>query len=267
MGNLSNIGRIFYGIAMAAMGFLTIYFKDFPYMLIPPNHSWMNDHIISIYISGALLLLAGACIVFGWKARPISLLLGAVLLVIFCFYFVPYQFMVSPNYMHFGDWENAFKELALSSGAFVIAACFPKNNEGPFIRSLGKLIPLGAIAFALTIISFGINHFLYAVEAADYIPSWVPGKMFWIYFAGLALIASGIAIISKIKLRLGAGLLGTMIFIWVIILHIPKAIATPTAYNGGEVSSAFLALAYCGIAFVIAREPVNLKTGKAEPSA
>jgi len=39
MGMLSNIGRLFYGIAIAGMGVLTIYYTDFPYMLLPPNHS------------------------------------------------------------------------------------------------------------------------------------------------------------------------------------------------------------------------------------
>jgi len=34
MGNLSNPGRIFFGIAIAGMGLLTIYYGDFPYMLI-----------------------------------------------------------------------------------------------------------------------------------------------------------------------------------------------------------------------------------------
>jgi len=36
-------------------------------------------------------------------------------------------------------------------------------------------------------------------EAADYVPSWIPNHLFWIYFAGIALIGSGIAIILKIK--------------------------------------------------------------------
>jgi len=56
----------------------------------------------------------------------------------------------------------------------------------------------------------------------------------------------------KIKIGLIASLLGTMIFIWFIFLHIPRVIASPFAYMGGEVTSAFLALAYSGIAFVIA---------------
>jgi hypothetical protein len=195
--------------------------------------------------------LAGACIVFEKKTRPIALLLGTVLLLIFCFYFIPYQFMVSSNYMHFGDWENAAKELALASGAFVIAGCFSEKKENALTRFLGKLIPLGAILFSITIISFGVDHFLFAKEAADYVPSWVPYHLFWMYFTGTALLASGLAIILKIKPGIAAALLGTMIFTWFIILHIPRVIASPVAYIRSEVTSAFIALAYSGIAFVI----------------
>jgi uncharacterized membrane protein len=254
MENLSNIGRIFFGIAIAIMGFLTIYYRDFPYMLIPPNHSWIPGLALLAYISGALLILAGVCIVFEKKIRPASLLLGGVLLLIFCFYFIPYQIMASPNYMHFGDWENAAKELALASGAFVIAGCFAKKNEGPLFSFLTKLIPLGAILFSLTIISFSVDHFLYANEAADYVPSWVPYHVFTLYFTGAALLGSGLAIILKIKPVLATTLLGAMIFTWFIILHVPRIIVSPVAYMGGEVASACLALAYCGIAFVLAKD-------------
>ena len=255
MKNLANIGRIFYGLAIAEMGVQTICYNDFPYMLIPPKHFWVKDLVIFAYVSGALLILAGACIVLEKKTMAISLLLGSALLLIFCFYFIPYEFMASSNYIHFGEWENSAKELALSGGAFVIAGCFSKQNENPLIRFLKKLIPSGAILFSLTIISFGIDHFLYAKEASDYIPSWVSNHLFWMYFTGSALIGSGIAIILKIRRRLFAALLGAMILIWVIILHVPRVIASPFAYMGGEVVSAFLALAYCGIAFVIAGGP------------
>jgi uncharacterized membrane protein len=251
MGNLSKIGRIFYGIAIAVTGFLTIYYHDFPYMLLPPKHSGIPGLAVFAYISGTMLVLAGACIVLEKKTRAISLVLGTVLLLIFCFYFIPYEFIESPDYMHFGDWENAAKELALASGAFVIAGCYSEKNENPLIRFLNKLIPFGAILFSITIISFGIDHFLFAKEAADYVPSWVPYHLFWMYFTGTALLGSGIAIILKIKRELVAALLGTMIFIWFIILHTPRIIASPIADLGSEITSAFIALAYSGIAFVI----------------
>src|SRR5579872_1449824 len=88
MENLSNIGRIFYGTAIAEIGFQTIYFKDFPYFLAPPNHLSIPGFAIVAFVSGALFILAGACIVLKKIARPISLLLGVVLLLVFCFYYI-----------------------------------------------------------------------------------------------------------------------------------------------------------------------------------
>jgi len=139
----------------------------------------------------------------------------------------------------------------------VIAGYFPERNETALTRFLGRLIPLGAIFFSITMISFGILHFQFAKEASTMIPSWIPGHIFWIYFAGVALFGSGLAIILKIQTGLIAALLGTMIFIWFISLHIPRVIASPAADMGDEITSALLALAYSGIAFVIAGSALN----------
>lgn len=251
MRSLSNAGRIFYSIAITSMGILTIYYKDFPYMLIPPEHSWITNHVLLTYFFGALLILCGACIAFEKKTRTISLLLGSILLLIFCFYFIPYEFIATSNYMHLVEWENAEKELALSAGAFIVAGIYSRKDEKSPGRFLRKLISLGPIFFSITIISFGILHFLYTKEASTLVPSWISNPMFWTYFAGTALIGSGLGIILKIKRRQAAILLGTMIFTWFIILHIPRVIVAPATDIGDEITSALLALAYSGIAFVI----------------
>lgn len=251
MEKLADIGRIFFGISIAVLGLQTIYYDDFPYMLIPPKHSFHGLATIA-YISGALLVIAGVCIALNKIIRAAAFRLGILLLLIFCFYFIPYQLLATSGYMQLINWDNAEKELALSAGAFIIAGSFSKNSASSSTTFLSRLISFGTILFCITIISFGIDHFLYAKGVAEYIPAWIPNKMFWAYAAGTGLLGSGIAIFLKIKRRLFATLLGSMIFIWFIILHIPKAVAAPFADMGGEVTSAFLALAYSGIAFVIA---------------
>jgi hypothetical protein len=251
MKKISDAGRIFYGTAIAVLGALTIYYRDFPYMLLP-QHAGFPGLAILAYIFGAGLVLAGTCIVFEKKTEPVSLVTGSVFLLIFCFYFIPYELMVSPDYMHYSDWENAAKELALASGALVIAGRYPVKNENGLIRFLNRLVSAGAILFSITIISFSIDHFLYANDAADYVPAWIPYHLFWLYFTGAALFCSGVAIILKINQCLFAMLLGSMIFTWFIILHVPRIIVSAAADTGSEIASAMLALAYCGIAFVIA---------------
>ena len=183
MGNLFNIGRILYGLAMAGIGFQIIYYHDFPYWLLPPKHSSIPGLVIIAYILGILFVLTGACIVFEKKTRTTSLLTGTVLLLVFCFYFIPYEFMSSSRYMHLLQWENAEKELAFCSGAFVIAGCYSETNEKTSNQFWGKLIPFGPIMFSIPIISFGILHFLHAKDVADYVPSWMPHVCSGLIFA------------------------------------------------------------------------------------
>src|SRR6478752_6901263 len=99
MRSLSNIGRIFYGISMAGIGFQIIYYRDFPYWLIPPKHDWIPSLSMFAFIFGIMFVLTGVCIVFEKRTKTISLLTGTILLLIFCFYFIPYQFMSSARYI------------------------------------------------------------------------------------------------------------------------------------------------------------------------
>ena len=150
------------------------------------------------------------------------------------------------------EWDNPGKELSLAGGAFVIAGAFAGKNNNRLNIFGEKLMPFGAILFSVPIITFGSLHLLYAKDVSTMVPSWIPGPVFWTYFAGIALIGSGISIIFRIKTRVIAALLGSMIFIWFVILHIPRVIHSLVTDLEGEVTSAFLALAYSGIAFVIA---------------
>jgi hypothetical protein len=251
MVNLSKIGRLFFGIGIAVMGLPTIFYKVFPYMLLPPRFL-TPGHPMLTFISGALLFLTGISIVFEKKTRQVSFLFGIVLVLIFCLLFIPYMFSAKSNFMHLTEWENAEKELALAGGAFVIAGCFSGKNKNELKSFWGNLVSIGAVLYSIPIVSFGILHFMYGKDVASMVPSWIPYHLFWIYFAGAALIGSGVAIILKIRTRLIAALLGSMIFIWFIILHMPGVIDSSSADMSGEVTSAFIALAYSGTAFVIA---------------
>jgi len=141
MRNLPDIGRIFFGVAVAGLGLQTIYYDDLPYMLIPPEHAWIPGLAIIAYISGAMLILAGGCLAFKKNTGLIALVLGVVLLLIFCFYFIPFQLVTSSDYLELGKWENAEKELAISGGSFIIAGSFSKTNELSSTRFVTKLFP------------------------------------------------------------------------------------------------------------------------------
>src|SRR5690242_15248662 len=115
MKTLTDLGRVFYGVSIAVLGIQSVIDHAFPYMLIPPKLSWRPDSLIVPYFFGTLLAVAGLCIVFNKKTRLVSLLLGGLLLLVFVFYYLPFQFIVT-DFTQVVNWENAEKELDLACG-------------------------------------------------------------------------------------------------------------------------------------------------------
>jgi uncharacterized membrane protein YphA (DoxX/SURF4 family) len=253
---LVKASRISYGIMIAALAIQQFFYAQFRTVIFPPWPPAGTVLAICTCIVSFALVLAGLAIIFDKRARTVSLILGGVFLLIFCFAQVPYKFMVD-FYKNLGSWTSALKELAISGGAFVVAGSFPITRQPDkkshsLIGLLEKIIPFGSIFFCITITSFGIDHFLYAEGISTLVPNWIPGHMFWTYFAGIALAGSGVTIILRIKLKLSALLLALMIFLWLIVLHIPRAIADPYGLQGNEVSSVFEAFGFSGVAYLIA---------------
>jgi uncharacterized membrane protein len=55
----------------------------------------------------------------------------------------------------------------------------------------------------------------------------MPGKLFWTYFVGVALIAAALSFIFRVWIRLSATLLGIMFFCFVAMMDLPASIAAP----------------------------------------
>lgn len=249
MKNLIRAGRCFYGTGIAGIGIQQFIYSDFRPVLLPYWPSSIPGLATWAYVTGAVLVLAGIIISFSKRARMVTIFLGVFFFLLFVCFHVYYQLFLSPYSFHLGNWTNALKELALSGGAFVIAASFAEEKS-----SAGNkwFLALGRIFFSIMLIAFGIDHFLYTEFVATLVPGWIPGSVFWTYFGAVALIGSGICILLKIKMSLVCILLGIMLFLWFVLLHIPRAIADPTMEKGNEITSVFQALAFSGIAFLLA---------------
>ena len=255
---LSKTGRIFYGSAIAATGIQQLFFKDFFQILFPPLPYKIPGLIYLVWLVSVILFIAGTAICLNFKTRFFAYLLGCIFLFFFIFCYIPYELFISPySPIHLGVWVQSLKELAYAGGAFAIASQMTSNtntakSKSSFIGFLEKIAPFGRVMFSITMISFGVSHFYYTGTVENMVPDWIPFHRFWTYFAAIALIGSGISIVLKFRINVIGNLLGIMIFIWFIVLHIPDALANPIINNGNEVTSMFSALAFSGIAFVIA---------------
>jgi uncharacterized membrane protein YphA (DoxX/SURF4 family) len=235
MENLVKAARIGYGIA-----------------------TWPAHHIVFNIMAGIgsmALIGTGIAIIFEVQTRTVALVLGGSFLVLLFMSYVPYEIIIDPYSKHIAMWTNPFKELSMAGGALYIASLYPKykNLQQPVLLTwLEKLIPFAGWMFAATMICFGIEHFLYRDNVVNLVPAYMPDRAFWVIFAGAALIGSGVSIVLHIRVKTIVNLLGIMIFIWIIMLHIPRAIADPLTERGNEITSVFSALSSSSIAFIIA---------------
>jgi hypothetical protein len=200
------------------------------------------------YLAGLAFLAVGASIAANLKGRDTSILVAIALALLALLFYLPRLFA---NIHNPGPWTSGAEILALCGGALVLAGILSGNSATARYRRTGSTtVTLGRYLFALTLIVFGVQHFLYANFIATLITPWIPGHLFWAYFVGVAFFATTFALISGRQAFLASTLLGTMFLLWFFLLHLPRVMASP--HNGNELTSAFIALAMCGSSFLIA---------------
>ena len=92
---------------------------------------------------------------------------------------------------------------------------------------LDKIVALSNLCFAVPLAVFGALH-LSAVEfVMPGVPAYMPWRLFWAYFVGFALLSASLSVATKIQVRWSGLLFGIMMFLFVAMLDIPGALASP----------------------------------------
>jgi uncharacterized membrane protein len=139
-----------------------------------------------------------------------------------------------------------------AGAAIALAGAVATRGEVSSARGRDKIALLGPVFFAVPLAVFGAEHFASAKDIMHLVPSWIPGPLFWTYFVGVALICGAISTALKQKAGLSAPLLALMLFLFVVLISVPRVVAKPgdriawavlfrdLAFSGG-------ALAFAGI--------------------
>ncbi len=232
--------NILLGVALAGFGVAQFATQHFllgllPFGKLPLYQVWVNLIAIILVTLGIFFLLR--------KGLRYATLAGSILF--FLFFLYPHAVSLFADPYNGSKWTGTFECLSICSGILLVG----------FIQQLYKgLLPagMGTVAryvFALCLLVFGIQHFLYAAFIATLIPGWLPAHLFWAYFVGVAFFASALSIFFGLMVRPAALLLALMFFLWALLLHAPRVAASPTIEP--EWTSLFVALAMGAIAWQV----------------
>jgi len=243
MQELFKAGRYLFAFSIIAFGVIQFGTQDFMKGFLPvsgdlPGRNFFLYFISTVFVAGGIAM----CI--PKTMHRAALLIGILLFILFIY---PHLVTLLSDIRNPNPWTATAEDLALAAGAFIISG---DSRNVPVPKNPFNLVPIGKILFAVSLIVFAVQHFLYADFIATLVPAWIPFKLFWAYFIGVAFTLASISILSNIKTRLACALLGFMFLFWVIFLHLPR-VAGDTHIEP-EKTSMFIALAMCGIFFTIA---------------
>jgi len=94
-------------------------------------------------------------------------------------------------------------------------------------RGVDRIVALSNLCFAAPLAVFGALHLAAAEFLMPMVPSYMPWRLFWAYFFGFALLAASLSIATKIQVRWSGLLFGVAMFLFVAMLDIPGALASP----------------------------------------
>ncbi|HZS46941.1 MAG TPA: hypothetical protein VFC63_17840 [Blastocatellia bacterium] len=208
----------------------------------------VSAHKSIVYLLSAGLIITGLCIIAGIKAGLSGDILATFWFICVLLFQIP---KLAVNLNSGPLWTTTFESLAICGGALLIAGMSSEAEATlPDQKNLSrKAINLGRIFYGVSLPVFGVLHFVFIDYVARVQPSWIPGHVFWGYFTGVAHIAGGLSIVTKIKARLASSLVALMFGLWVVLLHIPLVMAN--THSDNLVSSLVIAATMCGGALLV----------------
>jgi len=109
---------------------------------------------------------------------------------------------------------------------------------------------MGPVFMAAGIAVFGAEHLVGPRALMQLVPAWMPGRLFWAYFVGFALLAAAVSFVVMRYVRWSATLLGVMFILFVLMIHAPNVVANPR--NRFLWTVALRELAFAGGAWALA---------------
>lgn len=229
---LPALGPIALGLIGAAFGAYALQWQSVP-------ADWPFP-LAGAWISAAILLLGGAGVLWARSRVPAARVLAV--------FFGLWSLLHAPNLIakpiDSASWLGICEPLAIAMGFLILSALASPEPDA-------RLQTIGRKVFGVCCLVFGLAHFQYAAFTASMVPAWLPLPLFWAWATGAGHFAAGLAILSGIQARLGAGLLTAMFGVFVVALHIPRIIGSPTSHL--EWTMGAVALTLTGAVFTVWR--------------
>lgn len=189
----------------------------------------------------AICLITGGVAILWRRSTRIGAALLAAIYLIFAAFWLP-RFYTAIHLLGFklplvfGLLTGVGQQAILVAAAIIVAS--PSRHP-----------PLARWALGLSSIAFGMAHLTGVPQVAPMVPKWLPlGASFWAILTGIAFVAAGFAILTRLQDLLAARLLALMLFLFSVLVLARAPVARPhdhiawgsNAYNLAAVGAVWI---------------------------
>jgi hypothetical protein len=268
---IASIGHVLLAITVLGLGIVGVLYPGFVPIWTPIPVT-VPAHRLLLYMGPALSLVSGIGLLIH-RTAPIAarLLLAALFLWLLL--------LRLPNFLRlplFDACWSVFPLAVMLSAAWVLYVWFADPWDRKHLRFISGNggLRIAHLLYGVSLVFFGVAHFIDVKDTLSLIPIWIPGHLFWAYFTGTAFVAAGIAVVIGLCARLAVALSALQIGLFLLLVWIPILAAgskisfqwSETILTGALLAAAWtIADSYRGTPWLAASNPLHSHLAQAEP--
>lgn len=216
----SGAGQVAYAMVMIALGIQGLHSGDFTPVWAPVPKN-IQARATLVHLCAVISLTTGIGLLWKRSVGVASRVLFAYL-ALWWVVFRVWEIVCAPS--SFPTWDGAAETTAMVAGAWVIS------------RVAGDVgLRIARVLFGLSLVAFGLAHFIYLNDTATLVPRWLPAHVAWAYATGTAFLAAAAAVLTGVRARLAAALVTLQIGLFTLLVWVPIVTAgSKTAFVWSE---------------------------------
>lgn len=218
---------------MVLLGITGLVTGDFA-QIWQPVPKWVPARTTLVYLTALISLGCGVGLVWQRFSPVASRVLVVSWLVWLLVLRLPHLFYQTPVVLV--AWSLGATAVMLA-GAWVLCSGFARERDQSCFSFVSDAQGLHAarVLYGLSLVPFGLAHFIYVDATTVLIPGWLPWHEAWAYFTGAAFIAAGLAVCVDVLARLAATLSALQLGLFGLIVWVPRMLTgNVTDFQRGE---------------------------------
>jgi len=230
---IASTGHACFAAALIWLGALGLKKGDFV-QVWQPVPKWVPAREALAYLCALISLACGIGLVWQRTAALAARLIFASLMVWLLVLRLPYLFIQKPLVLV--AWTFGATGVMVAA-AWVLYVWFAGERDRQRLGFIAdqRGIRIARALYGLSLIPFGLAHFMYLDATTVLIPHWLPGHVALAYLTGSCFIAAGLAVALGVFGRLAAALSTLQMGLFGVIVWIPRVLAgSVSEFQWGE---------------------------------